>query len=201
MLVRCLSVLLLGCGSDGARGDEESSWAHSLPYYHRTYVLLGVNQALPRGVSAEKFAPGKLLPTLAYRYYHSEYWVSGIGGNYLHMPELPQDLGEAGGARAADRGFALARVYFENSVLLRVYFPVYLSFGYRFFYLYPLQPPLTITSRNDRYSREFGAGALLACTLFAGEDYLLQLSAERWRGLNSARLQGLEFALALGRKL
>jgi hypothetical protein len=120
-----------------ARADDSVElWQEMPSYYHHNYFLFGGARAVPLGPMAEHFAPGKVLPVVAYRYHHSLNWFSSIGGQYLHLIKQGKILaGEASPAARElalrDSSFALARIFLENSYLLRIYHPAYLSLSFK----------------------------------------------------------------------
>jgi hypothetical protein len=178
-----------------------SLWHKYPAYYQKSYLLAGMARAIPRSSTREGFAAGQILPVFAYRYYHDLNWFSTFGGNYLYLIEKQKPLIVDDQPITRDTSFALARVYLENSYMLRVYHPVYLSGGFRLFYLYPLAPPLLPNSKHREHNREFGLSIVGAVHYFIGESYSLHITAERWRGVNSAKFHGAEYALALGKRL
>jgi hypothetical protein len=199
--VRRLFTIVVASVATVAAAEVESQWQQYPSFYRRNYVLVGGARTGPQDKTRHSFDSGKVLPSFAYRYYLSTTWFSGIGGGYMHMIEQRKPISVDGRIELRDTSFALGRIYLENSYLLRLYHPAYLSLGFRIFYLYPLQPPLLPTSRHHGYNREFGASAVAALNLFPSDEVGIHLVAERWRGVNSSRLHGFEFSLLVGYRL
>jgi hypothetical protein len=56
-------------------------------------------------------------------------------------------------------------------------------------------------SRDEDFKREFGTSLVLGLAFFSSEEISLQMTAERWRGVNTNQLHGAEFALTLAKRL
>ncbi len=184
----CLMLILIipnDCFAEGSLQSEPSP-------LHKSYVRLEFTRNYPESWTQLSLRPGSIQSNISYIHVVNSEWLMalGVGLRTLDRASLPD-------RQAPSRTLAIFALNHESGRVFRISHPFYGSLGMKISYLLPSKsgklPPL----RDPIYPAEIGAGIFAQLIRMVGERTMLNLRIDRWRGVNSTRLAGLEIALGV----
>jgi hypothetical protein len=164
-------------------------------------VVVGFGKSIPIGKLARVYEAGMVQPSLGYRVGVGKF-LMGLSGQfwlYEYRPYYKDYLFERDDFDKTN--FSILSVTQEFFYHERLYHPTYVSFGFEWMYLVPLQQAGIPWKRNVQKELEIGSG--LACVLSHGIDewHWVHVKAHVWRGTKTTQWSGLGLALEFSRHL
>lgn len=157
--------------------------------FHKSYVRLELAQNYPEAWAQLSLRPGNLQPNLSYIHIVNSAWMMGLGGGLRTFERVSTES-----AQAPSRTLAIFSFNHESARIFRISHPLYGSLGVKISYMLPSRsgklPPL----RDPIYPAEIGASVYAQMIQMINSDIMINLRVDRWRGVNSSKLAGLEIA-------
>ena len=182
-----LAVWFLSGTSLGATTNEGVS------PFAKAYVRLEMTKNFPEAAAQATLLPGNYQPNFSFLHLVDGKWLMGLGGGLRTMDR--QDLPDA---PAPSTTLAIFSFNHESSRLIPLSHPYYGLIGVKLSYLLPTRsgklPPL----RDPVYPAEIAAALSLQFVRVFDKGVLVNFRIDRWRGVNSSRLSGMEAAVGIG---
>jgi len=157
--------------------------------FQKSYVRLEFAQNYPEAWAQLSLRPGNLQPNLSYIHIVNSTWMMALGGGLRTFDRVSTEA-----VQAPSRTLAIFSLHHESARVFRISHPFYGSLGVKISYLLPSRsgklPPL----RDPIYPAEIGAGIFVQLIHTISRDVMINLRVDRWRGVNSSKLAGLEIA-------
>ena len=175
---------------------READERESLSPFAKSYIKLELVRNYPEATTKQTMAPSVLQPNLSYMHVVNGDWMMALGGGLktlerLDTPEIP----------APSRTLAIYSLNHETLRAIRLTHPYYLLLGVKVSYLLPSRtgkpPPL----RDPIYPTEIGVALSVQAVQLLSQRMMLTLRVDRWRGVNSSKLAGMELALGIASTL
>jgi hypothetical protein len=174
----------------------ETDQLESLNPFAKSYIKLELVRNYPEATTKQTMAPSVLQPNLSYLHIVSSDWIMVLGGGLKTLERM--DTPEM---RAPSRTLAIYSLNHETLRVVRLTYPYYLLLGVKVSYLLPSRtgkpPPL----RDPIYPTEIGLALSAQAVHLLSQRTMLSLRVDRWRGVNSSKLAGMELAIGIARSL
>ena len=174
----------------------ETDQLESLNPFAKSYIKLELVRNYPEATTKQTMAPSVLQPNLSYLHIVSSDWIMVLGGGLKTLERM--DTPEM---RAPSRTLAIYSLNHETLRVVRLTYPYYLLLGVKASYLLPSRtgkpPPL----RAPIYPTEIGLALSAQAVHLLSQRTMLSLRVDRWRGVNSSKLAGMELAIGIARSL
>ena len=174
----------------------ETDQLESLNPFAKSYIKLELVRNYPEATTKQTMAPSVLQPNLSYLHIVSSDWIMVLGGGLKTLERM--DTPEM---RAPSRTLAIYSLNHETLRVVRLTYPYYLLLGVKASYLLPSRtgepPPL----RDPIYPTEIGLALSAQAVHLLSQRTMLSLRVDRWRGVNSSKLAGMELAIGIARSL
>ena len=154
------------------------------------YLSIYYSGNFPRGMSQSILRPAYPHPGLSYLHTVSKDWLMGFGGQYKIFTRL--DNGDE---------LALLVLSHESYYGLRLQHPLYLLIGDKISYMLPTASASYPVQRVQDFNPEIGFAFSMVLTYLVGNDRILSLRTEAWRGTKSKNFQGQEIGVGYGFRL
>jgi hypothetical protein len=181
--------LLLLTAGDCLAGVEGESGQNP---FHKSYVRLELTRNYPEAWTQLSLRPGSIQTNLSYLHIVNSEWMMALGGGLRTLDRVNNEA-----IQAPSRTLAIFAFNHESARVFRISHPYYGSLGLKVSYLLPSRsgklPPL----RDPIYPAEIGASIFAQLIRMIGQGTMINLRVERWRGVNSSKLAGLEIACGI----
>lgn len=188
-----LAILVFFTGHAGgaaAAGSAEFGETSMENPFDEAYWGVELASNLPAARTSKYLSPGDAQPFITYRYCLSTGWMLGAHGGFkgLKRKDSESDL---------PKNLSILSLGYESMKGWRLYHPLYFFAGGKFSYLLPASAANLPLRRDAQFRAEFsGAGVAMLALKPAGK-WLLTARVDRWRGLATTRLEGIETALGV----
>lgn len=131
-------------------------------------------------------------PSLGLSYLHvlSQDWLVGVSVSF-------KDLSQ----REDDSSIAFLELSNQAQYIFRLHHPIYLLLGTKWLYLSATKSVAFPLSKEEEFRSEVGVALTSSIVWRFSKEWLWNMRLDRWRGVGSNRLHGLELALGLARSL
>ena len=153
--------------------------------FSKSYLFVGVLQNIPLKDSTEYFEKSSVSGEFGYKFNMDLNWMVNVSLG-----------GKAFESTNADGPINLAYVSSGAEYITRLSYPFYLTLGYKLYYFVPTDGRSLPISTSGSFSPELGIGLNSSIYYIYDKDILAFISIERWKGLGSRKLNGLETKLS-----
>jgi hypothetical protein len=175
-------LIALPAAGQGSSPTNSSIPPEPMPFGRGAFVL-EYARSYPQLLSEDKYLAGNFHPVFGYRRVVDADWTMGVAGHYRSFI-------------ARDGGEEVPILHFSHETLrtLRLWHPVYLLGGFKWFYMLPVREQGWPIKRRSDIPSQIGVGltASLAVAVTPRWQFLVRL--ERWRGTANQRIQGVDVA-------
>lgn len=153
--------------------------------FSKSYIFVGLLQNVPMKDSVEYFEKTSVSGELGYKFNMDLDWMVNvsIGGKGF---ESTNEAGQVNLAYASSGA----------EYITRLSYPFYLTLGYKLYYFVPTDGRSLPISTNGSFSPELGVGLNSSIYFIYDKNMLVFVSLERWKGVGSRKLNGLEAKLS-----
>lgn len=155
----------------------------SSPSSQNSYSL-GLARNFPVRWAADHYSAGDLQPIIGYQYFMGRGWLLGVSGQFkmFYSTDLEQ----------SQNFLTLAQ---ESMYEFRLYHPIYLLVGGKLLYILPVEKVHIPIVKSRTIDTEIGVAAALAGMVKMSEKRAVSLQWNRWRGVRTNKLHGVEFSI------
>jgi len=188
-----LSFLVFFAGhADGAGAARLAEFGESSMEnpFDQAYWGLELASNFPAAKTSQYLSPGHAQPFITYRYCLSTGWMLGAYGGF-------KGLKRKDGESDLPKNLSILSLGYESLKGWRLYHPLYFFAGGKFSYLLPATAANLPLRRDDEFRAEFSGAWVAMLALKPAGKWLVTARVDRWRGLATTRLEGLETALGV----
>lgn len=162
--------------------------------FQDAYWGLEVSANSPNGTTKSYLRGDQPQISINYSYLLSTGWMLRAQAGFRHFLRINESSREKSEVSILSAGY-------ESLKSWRIYHPFYLFSGMKLQYFLPTDGVKLPLHRDDQFSSEFGAGAVLMLTFKPEGDWMVSTRIERWRGIKTTRLQGTEVSIGIATSL
>jgi hypothetical protein len=156
--------------------------------FKRDTLVITAVKNFPTSFAIEDFRQADILSyKIGYQHALANDWLMKVSGYYRLFRK-----------RKDNSRLAMLTLKHEASHIWRLEHPFYFGWGWGWSYTWPAVDQRIPIKRDNFYFPEFGVFTKVSLIYQASQSFLVALHIDRWRGVNTRRLQGVEIGLGLG---